>query len=277
MRSHIRKTGPALSIWGCLVLSTSLFTASLFAVNQAAASGAIGGHVNDMSAHLDDYTEEVVWLISKVNGIVDTYEKDGAKTARPEDVVDHWEAVDFHSAIEINYIPLYANIWQGLFGVRMAIEKGASVAEVRAEQEQLEQTLWQSLGAVKLAAQYQERGLLPEVEATTTDSSVETIGVIKQRLDRVVAKYAEQLADEAIRITQETYLNLFEGIEGELITLDAELVEDLEVDFNVTLQKAIEGGKSVDEVRDVVVAMQGKLDRCKTLLSEAEKKRSDVF
>ena len=90
--------------------------------NQAHASGAIGEHVNDLSSHIDQYTQDVNWLIEQVDGIVNAYEKGGLKAAKPEAVVDHWEAVDFHSAIEINYIPLYASIWQGLFGVRMAIE-----------------------------------------------------------------------------------------------------------------------------------------------------------
>ncbi|MEM1112798.1 MAG: hypothetical protein AAGI11_12880 [Pseudomonadota bacterium] len=241
------------------------------------ASGTVGDHVNDMSAHLDDYAEEVEWLIGKVDGIVDGYETGGKAAAGAEAVVDHWEAVDFHSAIETQYIPLYSQIWQGLFGVRLAIEEDKPVAEVRNEQLELEQVLWQSLGAVKMAARIQERGLLPDVEATSADTPVETMDVIKQRLDRVVAKYAEKLPGEAVEITQETYLNLFEGVEGALIELDADLVEDLELDFNVVLQKAIQDGKSVDEVRGVVLAMQDKIDRAKSLLQEAESSRSDVF
>ncbi|MEM6583543.1 MAG: hypothetical protein AAF699_19855 [Pseudomonadota bacterium] len=255
----------------------SVFFASAFFSHHAAASGAIGDHVNDMSANLDNYTEEVVWLIGQVDVIVDTYENEGTKAAAPEAVVDHWEAVDFHSAIEVNYIPLYASIWQGLFGVRVAIEEGAPIVVVRAEQDKLEQTLWQSLGAVKVAAQYQERGLLPDVEATTPDSPIETLDVIKQRLDRTLAKYAEKLDDEAIGIVQDTYLNLFEGIEGMLIEQDADLVESLEIDFNVALPKAIQDGESVDEVRAVIEGMKDKLDRCKTLLKEAQEQRSDVF
>ncbi|MCV6614263.1 MAG: hypothetical protein OIF35_04740 [Cellvibrionaceae bacterium] len=247
------------------------------AAPQVLASGSIGEHVNHMSDHLKEYSEEVVWLLGKVDGIVASYEKAGAKAAKPEAVVDHWEAVDFHSAIETNYIPLYASIWQGLYGVRTAIEEGKPVAAVRAEQEKLEQVLWQALGAVKVAAQYQERGLLAKVETISTDSPVETVAVIKQRLDRSVAKHAEKLGDEAIKIVQQTYLDLFEGIEGALIEQDAKLVEDLELDFNVTLQKAIKDGKSVDEVRKVVIAMQAKLDRARDLLKKAAESRSKVF
>ena len=239
----------SLAVWTCL---------TIFTVGFATASGTVGDHVNDMSAHLEEYNEEVVWLIGKVDGIVATYEAKGAAAAKPERVVDYWEAVAFHSAIEINYIPLYSSIWQGLFGVRTAIEEGEPMSTVREQQAALDQALWQALGAIKLAAQYQKRGLLPEVSETATDTPAETIDVIKQRLDRVVAKYAEQLSDEAIRITQETYLNLFESIEGTLDALDAELVAELEKDFNVTLQRAIKDGKSVDDVRDITKHMNNR-------------------
>lgn len=258
-------------------LLAALGFSALFAAANALADGPVGEHVNDLQAHLDGYAEEVSWLIEQVDGIVVAYEKAGLKGAQPEAVVDHWESVKFHSAIETNYVPLYASIWQGLYGVRTAIEKEAPASDVRAEQEKLEQALWQSLGAVKLAARYQEQGLLPVVEATEAGTPAETIDIIGRELDRVVAKYAEQLPAEATRLVQDTYLQRFEGIEGQLIEQDAKLVEDLEVDFNVTLPRAIQEGAPVDRVREIVGAMQDKLARAKTLLEEAGKKRADVF
>lgn len=260
---------------GALSLLTLAF--ALLGAGQVRASGAIGEHVNDLSGHIDQYTKDVNWLIGKVDGIVDAYATGGVKAAQPAAVVDHWEAVDFHSAVETNYIPLYGAIWQGLFGVRTAIEQEQPLAAVRAEQAKLEQALWQSLGAVKLAADYQKRGLLPTVENTEAASPVETVDIIQRNLDRVVAKHAEKLPEEAIALVQDTYLHRFEGIEGELIALDADLVEDLEVDFNVRLQKAIQDGKSVEEVRGIVTAMQDKLDRCSALLEQAQSNRSEVF
>ena len=56
-----------------------------------------------------------------------------------------------------------------------------------------------------------------------------------------------------------------------------DLVEDLEIDFNVRLPQAIQQGATVDEVRAVVDRMQVKLDRARELLKEAEASRSDVF
>jgi hypothetical protein len=66
-------------------------------------------------------------------------------------------------------------------------------------------------------------------------------------------------------------------VEGVLIEQDADLVEDLEVDFNVRLPKAIQDGKTIDEVREVILAMQAKLDQARALLKTAEQKRQQVF
>lgn len=258
------------------ILVTSLCTLLMFG-SDLHAGGEVGEHVNDLQAHLDEYSEEVTWMLGKMDGIVDRYEASGLAAAGPDKIVEHWEAVDFHAAIETNYIQLYANIWQGLFGVKDGIEKEKPVAHVRGELDKLEQTLWQSLGAVKMAAEFQKRGLLPAVDNTTAASPVETMDIIHRRLGKVVAKYAEKLPDEAIDIVQQTYLTRFEGVEGMLIEKDADLVEDLEIDFNVRLPKAIENGSSLDQVRNVVDKMTVKLDRARDLLVEIEANRKDVF
>ncbi|WP_160153009.1 hypothetical protein [Microbulbifer sp. ALW1] len=252
---------------------------TLLAAGQVFANGAIGDHVNELKAHIGSYTEEVSWLVGKYGEVVDSYEKKGQKATDTNVMVEYWEEVDFHSAIETNYVPVYANIWQGIFGVKQAIEAGAPIAKVREEQAKLNQALWQGLGAVKLASQFQEKGLLAKVQTTETEPTTmpETLDDIKHRLDRVVAKYAEKLPEAATNIVHDTYLHRFEGVEGALIEQDAALVEDLEKDFNVTLPQALDGKTSVDDVRKVVEAMQAKLDKAKSLLLEAEKKRKDVF
>ncbi|MCG8312640.1 MAG: hypothetical protein MI976_05440 [Pseudomonadales bacterium] len=258
-------------------LATFAIIATFFGANVSA-NGPIGEHVNDLSSHLDKYTEEVKWLIGKMEDMVDTYEAKGSKAAGSDSVVDLWEAVDFHAAIESNHIQTYASIWQGLFAVKEAIDSKKPIAEVHKELTQLEQTLWQGLGAVKLAAQYQQRGLLAKVKTTEKAMTpTETLDEIKLLLDRVVAKFAEKLPEEATTIVHNTYLNLFEGVEGVLIEQDANLVEDLEKDFNVTLPKALKEKTSVKEIRGVVTMMQSKLDKAKALLVEADKNRKDVF
>lgn len=260
----------ALSLTGLLLLATA---------PAASAGGEVGDHVNHLSDNVENYTSEVNWLIEKVDGIVARYEDGGAKAAMPDKIVDHWEAVDFHAAVETNYIPLYASIWQGLYGVKTSIEKGAPAAAVRSEQEKLEVALWQSLGAVKLASQFQDRGLLEKVALREggPSNALEALDAVHTRLDRVVAKYAEKLNDEATTIVQDTYLNLFEGVEGELIAQDADLVEDLEIDFNVKLPQAIARDTGVDSVRGVVVDMQQKVAKAKQLLQAAQARKKDVF
>ncbi|WP_289030735.1 hypothetical protein [uncultured Paraglaciecola sp.] len=250
-----------------------------FATFSVLANGDIGEHVNHLSDNIKKYEEEVNWLSTKVDGIVSTYQKSGAKAAHPDALMEHWEAVDFHAAIESNYVLIYASIWQGLYGVKGSIDKNSPIADVKAEQVKLERAFWQALGAVKMAAKFQDQGLLAKVKTTdeAPKNSLEALVVIDKNIHSVVAKYAEQLTDTATTMVHDTYLNLFEGVEGELIVLDANLVEDLEKDFNVTLPLAIKNNKSVDEVREIVTAMSKKLTKAKLLLENKAKTKKDVF
>ncbi|MBU2870165.1 hypothetical protein [Colwellia sp. E2M01] len=260
-------------------LLTSLVLIAGFTAFQTVANGDVGEHVNHLSDNIKKYEEEVNWLTSKVDGIVTTYQKSGAKAAHPEALMEHWEAVDFHAAIETNYVLIYASIWQGLYAVKGSIDEKSSIADVKAEEAKLNKALWQALGAVKMAAKYQDAGLLAQVKTTeeAPKNSIEALVVIDEKIHSVVAKYAEQLIDTATTMVHDTYLNLFEGVEGELIAIDANLVEDLEKDFNVTLPLAIKNNKSVDEVRDIVTAMSTKLSKAKMLLENKEKNKKDVF
>lgn len=255
------------------IVSTALFTVS------AQANGPVGDHVNHLSKHLPAYEKEVHWLIEKVDGIVNRYEKQGAKAAHADAVVEHWEAVQFHAAIETNYVLVYASIWQGLFAVKESIEKELPIDTVKSEREKLAQALWQGLGAVKMAATFQDKGLLAQIQTRegAPTNSIEALETINTRLNRVVAKYAEKLIDTSVKMVAETYLNLFEGVEGELIALDANLVEDLEKDFNVTLPKAIKSNASVEEVRQIIVSMTNKVNRASSLIKNNAKNKKDVF
>lgn len=260
-------------------LGASLLLASAFVTQPALANGPIGEHVNHLQENIKDYSEEVEWMVGKVDTMVTDYSKSGAKAVNSDDLIEYWESVKFHSAIETNFVPVYASIWQGIYGVKMAIDNNKPAQEVRNQQKAMNIALWQGLGAVKLAAKFQQKGLLDTIKATATEGMTQsaTIDEIKHKLDRVVAKFAERLNEEATEIVHDTYLHLFEGVEGTLIEQDAKLVEVLEKDFNVTLPQTIKSAKSVDEVRDVVSDMHTKLDRAKTLIEKAEKSRKDVF
>jgi hypothetical protein len=258
---------------------TSLLIVTSFTAFSVFAGGEVGDHVNHLSDNIKKYEEEVNWLSSKVDGIIVTYQKDGAKAANAGALMEYWEHVDFHPAIESNYILIYASIWQGLYGVKDSIDNKTPIANVKAEQAKLDKALWQALGAVKMAAKFQDDGLLIKVKTTTAapKNSIEALAVIDKNLHKVVAKYAEKLIDTATTMVHDTYLNLFEGVEGELIALDAQLVEDLEKDFNVTLPKAIKEKNTVAQVRAIVEGMSKKLSKAKALLETNAKNKKDVF
>jgi hypothetical protein len=218
----------------------------------------------------------VHWLLEQVDGIISTYEKQGAKAAKPTKLVDDWESVKFHPAIESNYVPLYANIWQGLYGVQEAILKEKPISEVRKQQVFLEQALWQSLGAVKMAAKLQAEGQSASGSGKAM-GPVATIDEIKHNLSEVVIEFADKKYAEAKELVHETYETRFEGIEGALIEQDADLVEDLEKDFNVTLPGKLNAEASMESLKQVVDAMQKKLDRARVLLVKAQENKRDVF
>ncbi len=259
-----------------------LFAALAFLVSYPVASfgdGEVGEHVNNMQEHLVNYESEIVWFLDELSKIIIAYEDGGSNEYSSDMLIDNWEAVDFHAAIETNYIQIYASIWQGIYGVKASLDSGESLDSVDAQVAGLQKALWQGLGAVKLAARFQSEGLIGtqgDIDSRSLSPS-ETLDAIKSELDRAIAKSAERLPAEATDIVLSAYLELFEGLEGDLITLDAELVEDLEKDFNVTLPQALGSELSIDDLNQVVSQMKGKLDRSKELMQEAEASRRSVF
>ena len=172
----------------------SLVLASAFITQPVLANGPIGEHVNHLKANLKDYSDDVEWMIAKVDALVTEYEKNGAKAVKSDDLIEYWESVKFHSAIETNYVPVYASIWQSIYGIKMAIDDKKPASEVRQHQQALDAALWQGLGAVKLAADFQQKGLLKAVKATASENMTQsaTIDEIKQECvpnDSIMIRY----------------------------------------------------------------------------------------
>ncbi len=262
------------------VSSVLLAAALMFQPLSALADGEVGDHVNDLKAHLSDYESEVTRFTDRVDRMVETYASDGAGAVETDALIDLWEEVRFHSAIEVNYVPVYAKIWQGIYGVKEAIDNEQDVATVRSAQQSLNAALWQGLGAVRLAAKNQAAGKASgggDQAQNSPTSGAGTIDQIMTNLDQVTVEHAEEATDEATELVHDTYMNLFEGIEGTLIEQDAELVEALEKDFNVTLPQLLENGASVSKVTEQVDAMKDKLARARKLLKKAEENQGDVF
>lgn len=243
----------------------------------AMAHGEVGDHVNHLKDNLDSYENEVGGFIERVETMVGRYSDQGADAVETGDLIERWEDVRIHAAVELNYTPVYASIWQGIYGVKEAMDQEKGIKAVRAEQKALESALWQGLGAVKMAARDQAQGGGSKDSGEKAASGSGTVDKIVTNLHEVTVEHAEGHSDEATELVHDTYMELFEGIEGALIEQDAELVEALEKDFNVTLPQLLEKGASVSEVTDQVKGMQEKLGRAQKLLKEAEENQEDVF
>ena len=84
-------------------------------------------------------------------------------------------------------------------------------------------------------------------------------------------------APQAEKIVYATYMTIFEGLEGDLIERDPELVAQLELDFNAGLPLLFKSGAPLAEVRDQYDSMEKNLKIAKRLIAEAEADRSSVF
>lgn len=238
------------------------------------AHGETGDHVDNLKEHLDEYSSEVKDLVDKLDGLVNSYEEKGEDAVDSSQLIDWWEAVKIHGAVEVNHMPVYSAIWQGIYGVKEAIENGKPAAEVRVQQQALESAWWQGLGVVKMASTVQS-GNTPESGKQATGG--DTIAEILEHLEEVSELHSHGEKAEAVELVHSTYLNLFEGIEGELIEQDADLVVELEKDFNVTLPNALQSKAGAKEVETVIKAMTKKLRKADKLLARARKDKKDVF
>lgn len=261
----------------CALRGALSLLAAVAIVPAAWGTGEIGEHVKDLKPHIEQYERDVNRFVERIDALVNAYANGGADAVDPDKLVEWWEDdLMYHEAVEVHYTAGYAKIWQGISGLQQALQKGEPVAKVREHQARLVQALWQGLGAVKMAAVHQQRedgNATPAMKAPQPD----TISEIQANLDRVLDRYRRGQREQAKELVHDTYLQLFEGIEGELIERDADLVVALEKDFNVTLPQALEAGGPAERVATVVADMKDKLDRAQGLLEEARKNRRSVF
>lgn len=119
---------------------------------------AIGSGVSDeemlasFQDHLDDYEAEIGQLAAAVDAIVTDARAGTLGEGRVEALIEQWEAVAVHEAIEYKVTIAYPGIWQGIVGLKQAVDAGGSDEKVSAAAEQLKAALWQGLGALRLAA-----------------------------------------------------------------------------------------------------------------------------
>jgi len=253
-----------------IVLTLALYPA--IQAPEAFAHGEAGDDVKELQKHLPEYAESVDTFLGVIEEVVASYESAGSDQTDTQKLIDAWEEAKMHAAIEQNHIPLYAGIWQGIYGIKEGIEAGEPVAEVRAVQAELTKTLWQSLGAVKMAAKIQEeRRASGSPGGKVVTGHAATLRAITAELDRVVGKAAERDFEAAEKIVHETYENLFEGVEDELKALDAALVTDLEKALNVDMPMLLRREAALPEAEEAVEAIKAKLDRARELFAGAGK------
>lgn len=266
----------------------ALFVALTFAclAGAAHAHADLDG-VDDLQSHIGDYEKEISSMNDTVAAIVADYESGDSVTDRVDSLVDVWENVEFHEAVETNAMALYPPIWTALGGLREAVDQPDANAEAERWQQRVESALHEGLGALKLVAT-QQASSSPNLAATgdadtaavnqkTANDDRPTIVVIKDNLQQVVERYRDGDAAAANKLLQQTYMQRFEGIEGALIEHDADLVTELEKDFNGTLPLLMEKKASANELGSHVDKMNAKLDRAQKLLDKSAGSQSSVF
>lgn len=245
----------------------------------ALASGNWSNVAGEFHKHIDDYRTEIAGLIDEAESIAADRAAGEDVSARLAGYVDRWENVAVHGAIETQATVTYPGIWQAIIKLQQAGEAGASQAAFRARVEDLKAALWQGFGAVRLAASQVESGQASaSAEPAHGDAGpTEVVNAIIDQLREAVDLYESGDTDKAMDLIARAYIRRFEGLEGDLIEQDPELVRSLEKDFNATLPLAMENGRPVPEVQAELHRMIVDLKAAKRLLAEAEASRSEVF
>jgi hypothetical protein len=254
------------------VLATSaiVFTPHVFAHGEADES------VAEFHEHLDDYRSEIEAFLADVDPIVEQYRAGGDVLPMIDGLIDRWEDMPVHGAIETHAAPTYAGIWQAMVALQQAAQEGASDRAVASAADRVSAALWQGFGALRLAAAQVDSdadGHDPAAHGRS-EASAATVDRIVAGLDDAVAAYRDGDAARAETLVEDAYMNGFEYLEGELTQTDSDLTRKLETHFNATLPLLMQDGASIDKVSDAIAQMKSQLERARTLLVEAEQTRS---
>ena len=249
------------------------------------ATGVAGDHVQAFEQHIDEYEAGVGKLAAELDDVVARYKAGGDTDAAIAEFIQTWEAVKYHGAVETVATPMYSPIWQGINGLRTAINEDAGLEAVRKRKAELLAALHQGLGALKYKARAGESDGKAEGgghhdhagEHHGDDGVHGTMERIRGHLDRTVSAYADGNSDKATGLIQAAYFQNFEGLEGGLIEADPDLVTRLEEAFNAELPGLIQKGAPVDEVRAKVAAMKERLERAEKLLEARDDEKGKVF
>lgn len=248
------------------------------------AHGEAGEQAAEFYEHMDVYADNINDIIASVEAITNDYEPDNDYAEAIDDLTEQWESVEFHQAVEENAMALYPPIWAALGAFSKALKQGAPDDTVEAKAADIKAALWQGYGALKLLAARHDQNKSDhhdedheENEAHAQTSGEAVIDTIDENLDKVLVLYKKGENKAAGELIYNTYMNYFEGIEGELIEQNADLVSKLEVDFNATLPTLIKNDAPARKVAAQIEAMQDDLDTAAELLETAEAQETSVF
>lgn len=231
----------------------------------------------EFQLHLDDYREDVEHLIEELAPIVDAHAAGRDTGDAMAELIEHWEDVAIHAAIETRATVTYPTVWQAVIGLQQATSGGADAAAVQAAAERVKAALWQGYGAVRLAASQVGQATAAPAESEPPASGPETVARIIEDLEAAVAAYRDDELSRAEGLIHAAYMNRFEGLEGDLIARDPELVSRLEKDFNATLPLLMQQGAPLARVNEQLDAMRAQLETASRILEDVEQSRSEVF
>jgi len=229
--------------------------------------------------HLDDFRADVEHLAEELPAVVRAHAAGRDTDAAMTELIEHWEEVGLHAAVESKAMALYPGIWQAIIALQQVAGSDRSTADVEAAAARVEAALWQGLGALRLAASQVEAGTAtaPAVAAGEALSGPETVARIVADLEQALAAYRDDELARAESLIHQTYMTRFEGLEGDLIARDPELVSRLERDFNATLPLLMQEGADLARVNAALDAMKRQLETASEILRDVEQARSDVF
>jgi len=255
-----------------------LLLALVLAFSSAHAHGDYEADVDEFHLRLDEYRQDVMRMLDCADEIAAAYSNDADAEASAQKLIDLWEEVALHGAIETKASILYPPVWQALSKLQQALKIDAGEADLQAARDNLAVALWQGLGGVTLAANQYEQGMdqIPAQAAPEGDYA-EQIAAIRDELEQAVQAYADHDVKQAQKLVYNAYMQRFEFLEADLIAQDAELVEKLELAFNAGLPQLMQQGAEVAAVRNKLARMNAELDQAAALLAASEANRSEVF
>lgn len=261
---------------GWAPLAIGLLLGAVLVPAAALAHGEKGEHVASFQDHLDDYEADVEELASRLDELVERYRRD-SEAVDVDELVEAWEEVEYHAAVEEVATPLYPAIWQAIGGLRQAVKNGEDAETVRAKADRMVAALREGLGGLKLKARMQKATGTEGPDGDTASGPHAAFERIRQHLDEAVAAYDGGDPEEAKALIRDAYFNAFEGLEGGLIEEDPALVARLEEAFNAGLPGRINEGAATAKVRAKVASMKEELAEAEALLEGSGEEDSEVF